>query len=127
MEYDDPEYPLLNEVTNNDSNSDNEVIDIYICPSYFGPLDVQCAFCKAYFFQCEYNFERASTNMCCNFGNVQLPYPKKIPQPLEKLLTGNSLDSKQFKVNIVDINSIFCFTSVGLKMKHQTSLGGTLY
>jgi hypothetical protein len=58
--------------------------------------------------------------MCCSNGKVQLPYPKNPPQFLQKLLFDNSSkQSKNFQENLRMYNSMFAFTSPGMKFDNN--------
>ncbi|XP_045810788.1 uncharacterized protein LOC123905205 [Trifolium pratense] len=64
--------------------------------------------------------------ICCGNGKVQLPFLKHPPQCLQKLLFDNiSKQSKSFQQNIRMYNSMFSFTSPGMKFdkKNQQEWG----
>jgi hypothetical protein len=58
--------------------------------------------------------------MCCSNGKVQLPYLKNPPQLLQKLLfDSSSKQSKNFQENLRMYNSMFAFTSPGMKFDNN--------
>ncbi|MCI04534.1 helicase-like protein [Trifolium medium] len=62
--------------------------------------------------------------MCCCNGKVQLPLLKEAPRLLRQLLFDQtSPDNKKFQQNIRSYNSMFAFTSPGMKFD-DTNKGG---
>ena len=61
--------------------------------------------------------------LCCMQGQVQLPYLKKPPDVLMKLLTGNDKLSKHFQRNTRPYNMVFSFTSLDGKVEKSVAKG----
>ena len=61
--------------------------------------------------------------LCCMQGQVQLPFLKKPPEVLMKLLTGNDKLSKHFQKNTKSYNMVFSFTSLGGKVYKSVKKG----
>jgi hypothetical protein len=58
--------------------------------------------------------------LCCGNGKVQLPFLKKPPQVLNKLLFHHkSKESKHFQQSIRMYNSMFAFTSPGMNFDNK--------
>ncbi|KAH7869858.1 uncharacterized protein C8R40DRAFT_1058173, partial [Lentinula edodes] len=62
--------------------------------------------------------------MCCNHGQVQLPYLQPPPAYLYNLFTSNDGQAKKFRDNIVQYNSALAFTSVGVKIDNTVNCHG---
>jgi hypothetical protein len=62
--------------------------------------------------------------MCCNNGKVQLPLLKQPPEVLRQLLFDQtSVESKKFQQNTRIYNSMFSFTSPGMKIDNTFNKG----
>lgn len=61
--------------------------------------------------------------LCCMQGQVQLPFLKKPPDVLMKLLTGDDKLSKHFQRNTRPYNMVFSFTSLGGKVENSIAKG----
>ena len=61
--------------------------------------------------------------LCCMQCQVQLPYLKKNPDVLMKLITGNDKLSKHFQRNTRAYNMVFSFTSLGGKVENSVKKG----
>lgn len=58
--------------------------------------------------------ELVTFQTCCAHGKVKLPPLHIPPAPLYDLFVGNTYEAKQFRVNIVQYNAGFAFTSLGV-------------
>jgi hypothetical protein len=62
---------------------------------------------------------RPEFGTCCAHGKVKLPYLRVPPLPLYNLFTGDSLQAKEFRSNIVQYNTALAFTSLGANVDHS--------
>ncbi|CAJ2678040.1 uncharacterized protein LOC123904970 [Trifolium pratense] len=123
--------------TDSDTDQDDavECITLFAANSPQGYSDIgdplhECQSCGA---QMWYQERRAKSRhaveptfqICCGNGKVQLPFLKDPPQCLQKLLFDNiSKQSKSFQQNIRMYNSMFSFTSPGMKFDKKTNKNG---
>ncbi|KAF8387888.1 hypothetical protein HHK36_026550 [Tetracentron sinense] len=75
-----------------------------------------CNHCRAKLFQFE------SKNLCCNNGNVNLP-SLAAPQELLHLYSGDTAAAIHFRRFIRSYNSVFAFTSMGVKIDENLTNG----
>ncbi|KAF8393421.1 hypothetical protein HHK36_021665 [Tetracentron sinense] len=75
-----------------------------------------CNHCNAKLFQFE------SKNLCCNNGNVNLP-SLAAPQELLNLYSGDTAEAIHFRRFIRSYNSVFAFTSMGVKIDENLANG----
>ncbi|KAF8403520.1 hypothetical protein HHK36_011624 [Tetracentron sinense] len=75
-----------------------------------------CNHCSAKLFQFE------SKNLCCNNGNVNLP-SLAAPQELLNLYSGDTAEAIHFRRFIRSYNSVFAFTSMGVKIDENLANG----
>ncbi|KAM3204248.1 hypothetical protein P3L10_027657 [Capsicum annuum] len=62
------------------------------------------------------NKKKIIFTLCCQQGIIKLPYLRKPPQILEKLLFGSGPKCSHFRDKIRSYNSMFSFTSMEEKM-----------
>ncbi|KAJ3685199.1 hypothetical protein LUZ61_014363 [Rhynchospora tenuis] len=91
----------------------------------FGNPDHVCSDCDALFWYEERSSSLSESgnpvyNLCCRNGRVSLPPIEDPPEPLRTLLDpSNGPDSVHFVANIRTYNSMFAFTSMGVRIDHQ--------
>ncbi|KAJ3708378.1 hypothetical protein LUZ61_012083 [Rhynchospora tenuis] len=91
----------------------------------FGDPDQVCSDCHALFWYQERSGSSSETwnavyNLCCRNGRVSLPPIEDPPEPLRTLLDpSNGPDSVHFLANIRTYNSMFAFTSNGVRIDQQ--------
>ncbi|RPA89292.1 hypothetical protein L873DRAFT_1892119 [Choiromyces venosus 120613-1] len=66
-----------------------------------------------------YSFES-----CCKHGDVVLEKLKQLPEPLNSLMGGTTLQSKNFLKDVRRWNSLFAFTSISYNMDNRTTAQG---
>lgn len=71
-----------------------------------------CVHCGALRFECE------PPTFCCGSGKIKLA-PIEIPEELYELYSSQSAEATEFRNNIRALNSIFCFTSFGVKLDKE--------
>ncbi|KAJ4806202.1 hypothetical protein LUZ62_018768 [Rhynchospora pubera] len=91
----------------------------------FGDPDQVCSDCHALFWYQERSGSLSETgaptyNLCCRGGRVSLPVIEDPPEPLCSLLDpSNGPDSVHFIAAIRTYNSMFAFTSMGVRIDQQ--------
>ncbi|KAJ3705389.1 hypothetical protein LUZ61_009094 [Rhynchospora tenuis] len=91
----------------------------------FGDLDQVCSDCHALFWYQERSGSLSEDgtpryNLCCRGGRVSLPPIEDPPEPLASLLDPtNGPESVHFIASIRTYNSMFAFTSMGVRIDHQ--------
>ncbi|PIN09959.1 DNA helicase PIF1/RRM3 [Handroanthus impetiginosus] len=108
------------DVDNDDKSTSFESLSgKYPEPRDFGALQCVCNKCGAIVWYEERNRKsRRATipnfSICCRDGQIQLPLLKESPAFLKKLLDYNGgISAKHFRKNIMILNSMFAFTSMG--------------
>ena len=86
-----------------------------VSPFYVGPMNKVCPYCGALRFVNElFN--------CCHNGKVKL-LELYYPDELKEVLTGNSIQSRNFRDNIRQYNSAFAFASLGANIDRLSGRG----
>ena len=88
--------------------------------SYLGSMFEICKHCNAKHSSSEYIQDKQFSN-CCHKGQVSLPENPPYSYNLEKLSTGLSLDSINFRKNIRSYNNALAFASFGANFKSLSS------
>ncbi|KAJ3702052.1 hypothetical protein LUZ61_005757 [Rhynchospora tenuis] len=95
----------------------------------FGDLDQVCSDCHALFWYQERSGSLSEDgtpryNLCCRGSRVCLPPIEDPPEPLASLLDPtNGPESVHFIASIRTYNSMFSFTSMGVRIDHQINAG----
>jgi hypothetical protein len=84
-------------------------------PHDLGPMNIVCKynFCRALHFQAE---KAKLLHSCCHTGKIASPPLSPYPDQLRILLTGNTMESRNFREFIRQYNSANAFASFGAKM-----------
>ncbi len=93
-----------------------------------GEMTTMCGICSALHFleECAASSSRANPQftLCCAQGKVTLPPLAPPPKPLERLLTSNDTDAKDFRQRIRSYNNALAFTSVGANLDTSVAQPG---
>ncbi|XP_042905358.2 uncharacterized protein [Parasteatoda tepidariorum] len=81
-----------------------------------GSMTEQCSYCNAYFWAKERNSSGKYTK-CCHDGKINLPTLMDIPELLQKLLSDNSIEARNYRNHIREYNSALAFASFGAHIK----------
>ena len=90
--------------------------------SYLGSMFEICKHCNAKHFSFEYTRDKQFSN-CCRKGKVFLPENPPYLYKLENLSTGLSMDSINFRKNILSYNNALAFVSFGANFEILSSSG----
>ncbi|RPB06165.1 hypothetical protein L873DRAFT_1660485, partial [Choiromyces venosus 120613-1] len=66
-----------------------------------------------------------SFESCCKHGDVVLEKLKQLPEPLHSLISGTTLQSRNFLKEVRRWNSLFAFTSISYNMDNRTTAQGS--
>lgn len=92
--------------------------------NYLGTMTVVCQHCNACFFKQEVKGGAHHINVCCNFGNIDMPYKfSSYPPFIKDLLTENTPDGKNFRENIRQYNTALSMASMGAQFDVPRSRG----
>lgn len=83
---------------------------------YFGPMEGYCWECGALHFRAEHGRMEHS---CCNNGKAMAPPLSPYPEDLHRLLTGDTKESKNFRLHIRQYNIAHAFASFGATFERQ--------
>ena len=96
--------------------------------NHLGIINVLCLFCHAFcwFDECVSSLRAHNPEFvsCCAHGKVWLTPLCVPPADLNNLFTANTLQAKEFRVNIVQYNAAMAFTSLGVKVNESVLLHG---
>ena len=99
--------------------------------SYLGGPDYVCRYCKAVFWYDEHatnlsslTQRRVLSNRCCKGGKVRLHPYRRWPAPLDRLMKFRAgRESSDFMRLIRSYNSMFAFSSMGVKVDDSINTG----
>ncbi|RPA99986.1 hypothetical protein L873DRAFT_1789214 [Choiromyces venosus 120613-1] len=97
-----------------------------------GTMNIVCVHCHAKHWKAEPSRRRQahgySFESCCKHGDVVLEKLKQLPEPLNSLMDGTTLQSKNFLKDVRRWNGLFAFTSISYNMDNRTTpQGGGLH
>ena len=98
---------------------------------YLGGPEYTCTYCKAVFWFNERCVQTSSfhkrkmfSNHCCKGGRVRLEPYRRWPAPLDRLIGfGGGAESSAFMRSIRSYNSMFAFSSLGVKVDDSINTG----
>ena len=102
-----------------DAVANNERLSV--CEFYLGKMDTVCPYCRSFNFHQETLGEHFSK--CCHKGKVILPSLMTMPEEIQDLMTGSSMEAKNFRDNIRSYNSSLAFVSMGAKLEPPPGYG----
>ncbi|EAU86521.2 transcriptional factor B3 [Coprinopsis cinerea okayama7 len=93
-----------------------------------GRMDVPCPHCGALHWLIERTDGSIGSPLfgtCCRKGRVRIPLLEQPPQPLQLLLTAQTLQAKAFRNDLWKYNRAFSFTSLGVLEDHAINNGSS--
>ena len=91
-------------------------------------MNIRCSHCDALLWFDEHvsssRVGQPEFQTFCAHGKVMLPALQIPPAPLYRLFMDDSRDAKEFCANIVQYNTTFSFTSMGVKVDNSVLAGG---
>ena len=87
-----------------------------VAPLDLGQMDEQCSECGAWMFPWETNKVKDDEkifSLCCSYGKYKLPPQPEFPELLQRLMTGDDSECREFRAHIREYNNALSFASRG--------------